>query len=84
MSPTIFRYEAYRFFFFSNEGYPLKPIHIHVRRESLLAKFWLSPEVKLAENFGFSEKELNKIKKLIDYNKQEIENAWNKYFNDIS
>lgn len=82
MSPTIFRYHAYRFFFFSNEGNPIKPLHIHVRRDELLAKFWLLPEIKLAENYGFSSKELKKIKNIISYNESEIRNAWNKYFNE--
>ncbi len=30
------------------------------------AKYWLEPEVELAKNTGFSEHELNKIKRLVE------------------
>jgi hypothetical protein len=42
MSPTILKYKAYRLFFFSNEGNPLEPVHVHVRREEALAKVWMA------------------------------------------
>lgn len=41
--PTIFRYKGYRFFFFSNEGFPPEPPHVHVRQGERVAKFWLVP-----------------------------------------
>ena len=28
--PTVFRHLGFRFFFYSNEGNPLEPVHIHV------------------------------------------------------
>ncbi len=34
--PVVFRYKGYRFFFFSNEGDPLEPMHVHVRRGEVL------------------------------------------------
>ena len=30
--PTILRLEGYRFFFYSNEGSPREPPHVHVER----------------------------------------------------
>jgi len=27
--PVVFRYKGIRFFFYSNEGNPLEPMHIH-------------------------------------------------------
>ena len=41
-------------------------LHIHVTHERCEAKYWLEPEVELAKNTGFSEHELNKIKKLVE------------------
>lgn len=35
---------GYRFFFFSNEGSPLEPCHIHIRKHGALAKFWTDKE----------------------------------------
>ena len=79
--PIVFIYKGYRFFFFSNEGDPREPTHIHVRKDQKLAKFWLGPPVQLAESRGFSAKELNRIAKMIDNRRKEIEEAWNEYFN---
>jgi hypothetical protein len=50
--PVIFREDGFRFFFYSNEGSPLEPIHVHVRKGEGDAKFWLSP-VSLAASDGF-------------------------------
>ncbi len=78
--PVIFFLEGFKFFFFSNEGDPREPMHVHVRKDSNLAKFWLHPEVRLADCYGFSPKQLNKIAKIIDNRKAEIEAAWNEHF----
>lgn len=51
--PTIFRYDGHRFFFYSNEGDPLEPMHVHVVKSGSEAKFWLRPEVSVAFSAGF-------------------------------
>lgn len=50
MSPVFHRESSYTFKIFSNEELRM---HIHVSRDDFEAKFWLEPEVKLAENYGF-------------------------------
>lgn len=79
--PVVFESNGFKFFFFSNEGNPLEPIHVHVRKERNLAKYWLEPEAHLANSFGFSAVELNKIRKIVDNRMSEIEDAWNEHFN---
>ena len=79
--PTIFRYKGYRFFFYSNENIPLEPCHIHVRKGSSLAKFWIEDEILLAETYGFISPELKEIMKIIEQNKELIKEKWNEYFN---
>ncbi len=79
--PVILRDGSFRFLFFSNEGNPLEPVHIHVRKDNLIAKFWLEPNVRLAENYGFSASELNKISRTVEENKQLFIQNWNEYFN---
>lgn len=79
--PVVFVFQGFRFFFFSNEGDPREPMHIHVRKDRNLAKFWMVPDVQLAESYGFSAVELNKIRKIIDNRRSEIEDAWNEHFN---
>lgn len=75
--PTVFKYGPYRFYFYSHE--PGEPMHIHVDRDNLSAKFWMTP-ISLARNFGFSPKELRRIKEIIEENNQKIMEAWNGYF----
>jgi hypothetical protein len=78
--PTIFRHDGYRFFFFSDEGKPREPVHVHVRRGGDEAKFWLAPEVAVAESFGFNAAELNALLKLVIRERVRIERAWNDRF----
>lgn len=74
--PTIFRIGPYRFFFFSEERG--EPVHVHVIREQTEAKFWIRPEVCIASNDGFKPHELRKIMRLVEANREVIENEWNK------
>lgn len=52
--PAVFCEKGFTFFFFSNEGNPLEPCHIHVRKDGNLAKFWVTDKVSLADSYGFS------------------------------
>ena len=56
MSPTVFLYNKYRFFFNSREE---KRKHIHVETADGTAKFWIEPIVSLADYYNISGKELN-------------------------
>ncbi len=66
----------YWFFFYSFDCG--EPIHVHVRRESAEAKFWLYP-VALAWNRGFSPRELNDIRRIIVDNESTITEAWHEH-----
>lgn len=77
MSPTVFHYKQYRFFFFSREE-PRR--HSHVRSPDGEAKFWLEPEVELAKNHGFSQKELKELANIVKEASDEICKHWNKHF----
>lgn len=63
MSPVFRREDGYCFKIFSNEE---ERRHIHVVKAECEAKFWLEPFVELAENYGFNNKELKKITKLLE------------------
>jgi hypothetical protein len=75
--PTVLRYEAYRIYFYSHE--PNEPSHVHIDRDNLSAKFWLNP-VSLAQNRGFSARELRQIERIVQENRQRLVEAWNGYF----
>lgn len=77
MSPTVFRYKGYRFFFFSREE---NRMHIHVYSAEGEAKFWLDPMIALENNYGFNIHQLREIQKIIGEHKNEIEKSWKKHF----
>lgn len=79
--PKVFEWKGYRFHFFSNEGYPLEPIHIHVRKGPHRAKFWIEPMVSLASNYGFTSRELSEFQGAIEENKALIKEKWHEHFN---
>jgi hypothetical protein len=78
--PVVFRYKGYRFFFYSNEGDPLEPLHIHVRKAESLAKFWLDPEPGVAEAYGFTPHELRELLEVGVENTELIRRYWNEHF----
>jgi len=78
--PTVFRAGGFRFFFYSNEGDPREPVHIHIERGDMEAKFWINPGVRVAYNDGFNAKVLREIADLIEANKERIEEAWGGFF----
>lgn len=45
--PTVFRIAGVRFSFYSNEGDPREPIHVHAFGAGAQAKLWLYPEVRI-------------------------------------
>jgi hypothetical protein len=78
--PVVFRYRGYRFFFYSNEGDPLEPLHIHVRKGAAVAKLWLVPHPSVADSHGLSAHELKELLDVALEHKDEIERYWNEYF----
>jgi hypothetical protein len=80
--PTVLRWKGYRFFFFSNEGDSIEPVHVHVRKDRNVAKFWLEPVVGLADSYGMKPQELNKLQKVVENNTKLIKRAWYEYFGE--
>lgn len=78
--PVVFRWNGFRFHFFSNEGNPREPMHIHVSREGAKAKFWLFPDVELAYNRGFDARAIMRLQQVVEQRRSELEEAWNDYF----
>ena len=63
MSPKFKQEDGFVFKIYSNEE---ERMHIHVVKAENEAKFWLEPHIELAENYGFGNKELKKIIKIIE------------------
>ena len=75
--PTVLRIGPYRFFIVSLD-YD-EPPHVHVRRENMVAKFWLDP-VSLQKSGRFSRTELNRIARLIAENREQLLESWHEFF----
>ena len=75
--PTVIRVGPYRFFFFAGDRG--EPMHIHVERDTALAKFWLAP-VRLQHSTGFGRTELAKVENLVAEHREMMMEAWNDYF----
>jgi len=78
--PVVFENKGYRFFFYSNEGDPREPLHIHVRKAEAVAKFWLEPEPVVAEAYDMSSRELRELLEVAVENKDLIRRYWNEHF----
>ena len=77
MSPTVFKWKGYRFFFFSREE--SRP-HVHAYCPDGEAKFWLEPTVDLARNHGLSVAQVAELKKAVEERRNDILNAWHEHF----
>jgi hypothetical protein len=78
--PVVFRHKGFRFLFYSNEGDPREPPHIHALKDGIDAKFWLWPDVVVASNDGFSAKTLRELAEVVVSRRREIMNAWDEFF----
>ena len=78
--PTVFLSRGFRFFFYSNEGSPREPIHIHVEKGGVEAKFWLNPVVEVAYNDGYDARTLRELLDVVRNNRSLIERKWNEFF----
>ena len=78
--PKVFEWNGCRFHFFSNEGDPREPVHIHISRAGAKAKFWLSPDVEMAYNRGFDARTIKRLQEIVEARRLELEEAWNDFF----
>ncbi len=79
--PVVFVDRGYRFHFFSREGEPLEPVHIHVAKRGVGdAKLWLYPDVTIAYNHGFDPRTQRWIVTTVLEHRIEIEIAWHEHF----
>ncbi|TGO02938.1 hypothetical protein PN36_15780 [Candidatus Thiomargarita nelsonii] len=59
---------------------PLEPCHIHVRKGSTVAKFWVVPQVRLAQAYDMSSTELRGLLRVVERNQELIKRKWDEYF----
>ncbi|MGO8925678.1 MAG: DUF4160 domain-containing protein [Limisphaerales bacterium] len=77
MSPTVFRYRNYRFYFFSREE---PRMHVHVLSPDGEAKYWLEPTIELALSKGLKAVELAELQRIVQERQNEIRDHWRRHF----
>ena len=77
--PTLLRVGPYRFFIYSVDCQ--EPPHVHVERDSNVAKFWLTP-VRVQSSGGFKRSEINRVYRVIDENLDELLGGWHERCRD--
>lgn len=80
--PVVFRQGRVKFHFYSHEGQPREPAHVHVKDGFEEAKFWLRPEVALAYNTGIKARDLARHAALVEERREEIERRWDEHVRD--
>jgi hypothetical protein len=78
--PTALRTGPYRFYFYSYDCQ--EPRHMHVDRDDLSAKLWLDPDVRVADNHGYSRRELREIERLTRDNLELLRHEWDAFCRD--
>ena len=78
--PVVFRWKGYRFFFYSNEGDPPEPLHVHVIKGESTAKVWIEPMVCVDESYGMTSSELTSLTRVVRENAERIRKAWDEHF----
>ena len=63
--------------FFSREE---PRLHVHVNHAEGEAKFWMEPQIVLAQNIGLSGKALKQAQALIEEHQHDIRKAWQQHF----
>ncbi len=66
--PTVLRIGSYRFLLSLDRS---EPPHVHVRRENMVAKYWLEP-VALERAGGFKRTELNAVARLVQEHRERL------------
>ncbi len=88
--PQLFKIGRFLIYFWSNEGLPLEPIHVHVAEGKPSAdstKFWITKTGKtlLANNNShIRDKELRLIQRIIEANSDSIIKKWQEHFETLN
>lgn len=88
--PQLLRIGSYVVYFWSNEGRPLEPVHVHVAEGKVSAnatKLWITSAGKVVicnNESHIPERLLRRIARLIEANSEEIVAAWVEHFGELS
>ncbi len=88
--PQIFKLGSYWVYFWTNEGEPKEPVHVHISKGKPVpngTKVWITKSGKCSlanNNSKIPEQDLNKLLRLIEPRAFEITRKWLEIFGQIS
>jgi hypothetical protein len=78
--PIVITVDGFSVAFFSNEGMPREPLHVHIRKGEFRAKVWIEPEIRIAEEGHFNSRDLQRIVTIVRENELLIRRRWLEHF----
>lgn len=87
--PQVFRIGPYWVYFWTNEGYPLEPVHVHVSEGAPTknsTKIWITSAGKTYlcnNNSRIPPKTLRNIMRIIEARSAEVVEQWEDYFGEV-
>lgn len=87
--PQLFKFGRFVVYFWSNEGMPEEPVHVHVCEgvpSANATKFWITEKGKALlqnNNSRIRAKDLNMIQKIIEANSDLIIKEWTEHFETL-
>ena len=88
--PQVFKVGSYWIYFWSNEGAPLEPVHVHIAEGSPVAnatKVWITESGKTLlcnNNSNIPKVALRNIMRVIEARSNAVKTKWYDYFGEIS
>lgn len=88
--PQVFRVGAYWIYFWSNEGKPLEPVHVHIAEGSPKqngTKVWITSAGKcIIENnlSNIPKTTLRNIVRIVEARSDDVKSKWFSFFGEIS
>lgn len=89
--PQVLRFGSYRIYFWSNEGRPLEPIHVHITNgipDKNGTKIWITQKGKALKanpnDKKIPEQILNRLIQMIEAQSEYIISEWKERFGEIS
>jgi hypothetical protein len=82
--PVVFREGGLRYFFYSNEGMPREPHHVHVKGMGCDARFGLSPRFPSRKATASTHVSFPLILRIVANRRDQILKAWHDHFGNGS
>ena len=78
--PKLLELEGWKYYFYSREGMPLEPPHVHVRKDRSETKIWLTPTVRVASDRRMDPRTLKMIVAVVEDHAEEFKGRWHEFF----